>query len=62
MLSELTVIVKNEEKRQTTKQLVYEPYSICENDPIIQEAISQAVKEFNAEPDDIRVKISMEIT
>jgi hypothetical protein len=61
MLSELTVIVKNEEKRQTTKHLIYEPYSICGDDSIIQEAILQAVKEFNADPDDIRIKISMEV-
>lgn len=61
MLSELTVIVKNEEKRQTTKHLIYEYYAIHEEDPIIKEHIDKAIKEFNDEPDDIRIKISMEV-
>jgi len=61
MLSELTVIVKNEEKRQTTKRLVYEVYAVHEEDPVIKTAIEEAIREFNCDPDDIRVKISMEI-
>jgi len=60
MLSEVTVVVKNEEKRQTTKHLMYDSYAICENDPFIKALIDDAVKEFNSEPDDIKVKISME--
>lgn len=60
MLSEITVVVKNEEKRQTTKHLMYDSYCIHEDDPIIKALINDAIKEFNAEPDDIKVKISME--
>jgi hypothetical protein len=59
MLSEITVVVKNEEKRQTTKHLMYDAYSIHEDDPILKALIDDAVKEFNSEPDDIKVKISM---
>jgi hypothetical protein len=61
MLSELTVIVKNEEKRQTTKHLIYEKYSVHEGDPVIRYHIDNAIKEFCGEPDDIRIKITMEI-
>lgn len=61
MAFELSVTVKNEEKRQTTKHLIYDACSVSENDPIIEECINQAVKEFNAEPDDIRIKISLEV-
>jgi len=61
MFSELTVIVKNEEKSQITKHLIYNSYMVDENDDIIQEHVANAIKEFNADPDDIRVKISMEI-
>ncbi len=60
MLSEVTVVVKNEEKRQTTKHLMYDSYAIHEDDPIIKALIEDAVKEFNSEPDDIKVKIAME--
>lgn len=60
MFSELTIVVKNEEKRQTTKHLMYDAYSIHEDDPFIKALVADAIKEFNSEPDDIKVKISME--
>jgi len=44
MPSELSITVKNEEKRQTTKHLIYDVY-----------------KEFNATPDKVQVKITMEV-
>jgi hypothetical protein len=61
MPSELSVIVKNDEKRQTTKHLIYEDYQVKYDDPIIAKCIEEAVKQFNAEPDDIKLKITMEI-
>lgn len=61
MPSELSVTVKNEEKRQTTNHLIYEPYAVHEEDPIVKELIEQAVKEFNATVDSIKIKISMEV-
>ncbi len=61
MPSELSVTVKNEEKRQTTNHLIYEPYAVNEEDPIVKELIDQAVKEFNATVDSIKIKISMEV-
>ena len=61
MPSELSVTVKNEEKRQTTNHLIYENYTVNEEDPIVKELIDQAVKEFNASVDAIRIKISMEV-
>ena len=61
MASELTVIVKNEEKRQTTKHLIYDDYQVKYDDPSIAQCIADAVKQFGAEPDDIKVKITLEI-
>lgn len=61
MPSELSITVKNEEKRQTTNHLIYENYTVNEEDPIVKELIDQAVKEFNASVDAIRIKISMEV-
>lgn len=60
MLSQITIVVKNEEKRQTTKHLMYDAYAVHEDDPIIKALIDDALKEFNSEPDDIKVKIAME--
>ena len=61
MVSELTIIIRNEEKRCTTKHLIYDPYMVSENDKVIQDCIDAAIKDFNGEPDDVKVKITMEI-
>jgi len=61
MASELSVIVKNDEKRQTTKHLIYEDYQVRYDDPIIAQCIADAVKQFGQEPDDIKIKITLEI-
>jgi hypothetical protein len=61
MAFEMSITVKNEEKRQTTKHLVYDTCTVSDDDPIIQGHIEAAVKEFNAEPDDIKIKIILEV-
>jgi hypothetical protein len=60
---ELSVTVKNDDKRMTKKHLVYEECTISEEDPIIKGAIYEAISDFGAEKEDldIRVKISMEV-
>lgn len=62
MVSELTVIVKNEEKRQTTKHLIYDIFTVDEEDPTIKDLVERAVKQFNDEVDDVRIRISMDVT
>lgn len=59
--SEITVVVKDDEKRLTKKQLVYETYSTDENDPFIAACVAETVKEFASEPTDVTVKITMVI-
>ncbi len=61
MLSELSITVKNEEKRQTTKHLIYDLYTVHEEDDLIKKHMDEAVKEFNATPDSVRVKITLEV-
>ena len=61
MVSEISVIIKNEEKRQVTKHLVYDAYQVNESDEILKGLMDQAVKEFNAEVESIKIKISMEV-
>lgn len=43
MVSEIIITVRNDEKRQTTKHLVYEPYTVDQKDPIIKELMDQAI-------------------
>lgn len=61
MVSEISITVKNEEKRQTTKHLIYEIYAVHEEDPTLKELMDQAVKEFSGTPDKVQVKIKMEV-
>lgn len=61
MPSELSITVKNEETRLTKKHLIYDVYAVHEDDPLIKEHIDAAVKEFNATPDKVSVKITMEV-
>jgi hypothetical protein len=64
MAFELSVTVKSNDKRMTTKHLIYEPCAVSEDDPIIKGAIEDAVNEFgnhDGEVLDIRVKITLEV-
>jgi len=61
MCSEITVIVKDDEKTLRSKYLIYEQYQVDEHDPVIKNCIAQTVANFNAEPTDINVKINLEI-
>jgi len=64
MAFELSVTVKSNDKRMTTKHFIYEPCTISEDDPIIKGAVEDAVREFGSEDNemlDIRVKISLEV-
>lgn len=59
--SELTVIVKDDEKTLSTKFLLYEEYKVDEYDPVIQDCIQQVLKNFDAEPTDVIVKITFSL-
>lgn len=64
MAFELSVTVKSNDKRMTTKHLIYDPCVVSDEDPIIKGAIDDAVREFgnvDGEVLDIKVKITLEI-
>lgn len=61
MTSELTVVIKDEEKSLRTKYLIYETYTVNENDPIIKDCIEKTLANFDGEPMDVTVNIKMEI-
>jgi hypothetical protein len=61
MPSEISITVKNDEKRQTTKTLIYELYTVHESDPIIKNLMDKAVAEFNDDVEKVSVKITLEV-
>lgn len=60
-MSELTVILKDESRTCRQKFLVYNVFTIDPNDPEIIARIEEAKKNFQGEPEEITVRISMEI-
>ena len=58
---EMSITLKNEEKRLTLKHLIYEACEISPADPIIIGAVESAIKEFGSQPDNIAVKINLDI-
>lgn len=61
MAAEISVTVKNDEKRQTHKHLVYDSFACDIEDETLKSLVDEAVKEFNAEVEDITIKITMAV-
>lgn len=61
MVSELTVTIKDEEKTLRKKFLLYETYTVDDNDSTIKNCVEETRNEFQGEPDGIKVSITMEI-
>lgn len=61
MFSEISITIKNDEKRLNKKFMFYEEYTVSEEDPVIKDCIEQTLKEFNETPDSVKVCIIMEI-
>lgn len=60
-MNELTVILKDSERTFRQKFLIYEDYSVNIHDPVIGQCILEAKKSFEGEPEDIKIKIHLEI-
>lgn len=56
--SELTVVIKDEEKTLRKKFLLYEAYQATAEDAVIQRCIAETLKSFEGSPSDVRIKIS----
>lgn len=61
MFSEISITVKNDDKRLNKKYLSYAEYTISEEDPVIKECMEDTLKDFGETPDSIKVCIIMEI-
>ena len=59
--SELTVVMKDDEKTLRTKYPLYDDYSVREDDPIIMDCIKRTLENFDGDPSDITVNIKLEI-
>ena len=57
--TEITVTIKDEERSLKSKFLIYESYTVSEEDPIIKDCIARTLRDFNGDPSDIRLKISL---
>ena len=60
-MNELTVVLKDEARTYRQKFLIYEEYSASGDDSVILACILEAKKNFEGEPDNIQVKIHLEI-
>ena len=60
-MTELTVILKDSDRTYRQKFLVYEAYSTIDTDPVILRCIDEAKKNFDGEPEEINIKIHLEI-
>lgn len=61
MFSELSVTIKDDEKKLNKKFIIYEVYSVDEEDPIIQDCIKETLENFDGTPDNIKVTITIEV-
>lgn len=60
-MSELTVILKDSDRTYRQKFLLYETYSVSDDNQVIQHCIDEAKKNFDGEPETTQIKIHMEI-
>lgn len=63
MVAEVTITIKNSETKLTKDHLIYEDFSISEQDPILKQLIEEARKEFgDHEIESVVVKIKIDFT
>jgi hypothetical protein len=60
-MAELTVILKDSERTYRQKFLVYENITVSDQDSHILHYIEEAKKNFQGEPEEIKIKIHLEI-
>ena len=61
MFSEITVIIKDEEKSLRKTFPIYDIYEVSESNPIIMNCVAVTLKNFDAQPLSVKVRIAMDI-
>jgi hypothetical protein len=60
-MSEITVILKDSSRTYKQKFMIYENYTVCDDDAVILACITEAKKNFEGEPENIQIKMHLEI-
>lgn len=62
MSAVVSITIKNDDKTLKTNHLVYEAFAADPMDPILAALVEDTVKQFNADVDDIKIRIDLEVT
>jgi hypothetical protein len=60
-MNELTVVLKDADRTYRQNFVIYEVYTVSEDDSVIRTCIEEAKKNFIGEPENIQIKIHVEI-
>jgi len=60
-LKELTITLKDSEKRTSHKFLIYEDLNLRSDDLLILQCIAEAKKSFSGQPESVKLKVTMEL-
>lgn len=60
-MNELTVILKDSERTYRHKFVIYESYTVDQDNAVIKACIEEAKKSFEGEPENVQIKIHMEV-
>lgn len=60
-MSELTVILKGDDRTYKEKFLLYDAYTVSYDNAQIQECIVKAKANFLGEPESVQIKITLEV-
>lgn len=60
-VSEITVVIKDDEKSLRAKYLIYAEYTVSHDDEIIKKCIAETLKSFDGEPNDVKIRINFSL-
>jgi hypothetical protein len=58
---EVSVIVKDSERRLKKDYVEYEEFTMKIDDPVIKKLVESTLAEFNGTPESVQVKVCMEV-
>jgi len=58
MSTEITIVLKDSERTYKHEFLIYEDFSITDDDPVIQSCVDKAKENFKGEPEDITLRLT----
>lgn len=61
MISEITVIVKDDEKKLQRKELCHEEFKVSLSDALLARLIHDVTEEFKGEPTDVQIRIKVTV-